>query len=461
MKLKKLIEGLPLQIFRGSKEVEITGLCSHSKYVAPGDLFIAKMGAHDDGSQYIDEALASGAAAILTDFVDPSLKTTQVLTEDVRAAEALLAARFYDSPSQELFAIGVTGTNGKTTTSHLIHYALHSGLIGTIEYVIGDFHFDAELTTPDIITNQKLLREMVKQGCKSAVIEVSSHGLAQKRTEGIDFDVAIFTNLSQDHLDYHQSMEEYAATKAKLFRDLKKEATAVVPHNETFMIKECSAHILTYGIGEGDVSATDLHLASDHTTFKVDGKAYKTPLVGRFNVLNTLAALAACRVYGKTDCNFEDFPSVRGRVERVHGNVYVDFAHTPAALENVLLALREFAPARILTVFGAGGDRDRDKRRKMGEVVAKHADFAILTSDNPRSEDPQKICEEIAVGCPSALIEIDRRRAIERAIALADSDDIVLIAGKGHETCQIFAHRTMPFDDRKVVLEILDEVRCT
>jgi len=460
MKLKKLIENLPIEIFRGSKEVEVTSLCSHSKYLAPGSLFIAKVGTHTDGSQYINEAIASGAVAILTDLPNPSLKITQLIAKDVRQAEALLAARFYDDPSSELFMVGITGTNGKTTTSYLIHYLLKSGMIGTIEYIVGKVRFQSELTTPDIITNQKLLREMVKQGCRSAVMEVSSHALSQKRTEGIDFDCAIFTNLTQDHLDYHHTIEEYAATKALLFKGLKKEATAVVPYGEKRMIAECKSKILTYGIGQGDVAATDLHLAFDHTTFKVNGKEYKMPLVGRFNVLNAVAALAACRVYGKEDCDLEHFPSVPGRLQRVKDNVFVDFAHTPDALENVLQALREFAPARILTVFGAGGDRDRGKRPKMGAVAAKYSDLVILTSDNPRSEDPEKICAEIAVGAPSALIEIDRRKAIERAIGLADRDDLVLIAGKGHESYQIFAHKTIPFDDRKVVMEILCGVGC-
>lgn len=453
MKLKKLIEDLPITLFRGSKELEITGLCSHSKKVAPGHLFIAKVGSYDDGSKYIDEALSAGAAAILTDLPDPSLKATQLITEDVRRMEAQLAAKFYGDPSRELFMVGVTGTNGKTTVAHLVRHLLDGGMIGTIEYVIGQRHIPADLTTPDIITNQKLLREMVRVGCKACVMEVSSHALEQGRVEGIDFDIAIFTNLSQDHLDYHGSMEAYAAAKAKLFSGLKREAKAIVPFGEKRMIENCKAEVITYGIEEGDVAARELRCAGDHSCFVLDGVDYKVPLVGRFNVMNCLAALAVKRG------NLADFPQVRGRLERVCGHIYIDFAHTPEALEKVLLALREFARGRIVLVFGAGGDRDRTKRPKMGQVAVRYADITILTADNPRSEDPHKICEEIAH--PDALIEVDRRKAIARALALAAPEDVVLIAGKGHESDQIFAHKTVPFDDRQVVLELLEEVACS
>ncbi|MCH9635518.1 MAG: UDP-N-acetylmuramoyl-L-alanyl-D-glutamate--2,6-diaminopimelate ligase [Chlamydiales bacterium] len=446
MKLKKLIDGLPISLFKGSKEVEISGLCSHSRKVAPGDLFIAKSGMLDDGVRYIDEAIAAGAAAVLTDLPDPSLPVAVAITSDVRALEGELAKRFYGDPSSELFVIGVTGTNGKTTTAHLIHHLLGGGMIGTIEYVIGDFRMDAELTTPDVVTNQKLLREMVKVGCESVVMEVSSHALDQGRVDGIDFDVAIFTNLSQDHLDYHGSMEAYAETKAKLFASLKSEATAIIPVGEERMIKECQASVVTYGIEAGDISATDLHLASDHSSFKVDGISYTIPLVGRFNVLNALAALAVRRG------SFAAFPPVRGRLEQVAPNVFVDFAHTPDALEKVLVALREFTKGRIILVFGAGGDRDQNKRPQMGEVAQQFADVTILTSDNPRSEDPQKICEQIS---ESALIVVDRKEAIQKALEQAESDDVVLIAGKGHESYQVFAHKTIPFDDRKVIEEVL------
>ena len=453
MKLKKLIENLPITLFRGSKEVEITGLCSHSRKVAPGNLFIAKVGSCDDGSKYIDEAIAAGAAAILTDLADPSLKVTQVITSDVAAMEAELAMRFFNHPSKELFMVGITGTNGKTTTAHMVRHLLNAGMIGTIEYVIGDRHIPAELTTPDVITNHKLLREMVNRGCKACVMEVSSHGLAQNRVAGIDFDVAIFTNLSQDHIDYHGSLEEYAAQKAKLFSSLKKEGLAIVPFGEKRMIQDCSAKVVTYGIEKGDVQATDLHLASDHSSFTVDGISYTIPLAGRFNVLNALAALAVKRG------SLENLPQVRGRLERVRDNVYIDFAHTPDALENVLTTLREFAKRRVIIVFGAGGDRDRLKRPKMGEVAGRLADLVILTSDNPRSEDPQRICEEI--NCAGAIIELDRKKAIAKALSLACPDDLILIAGKGHESYQIFAHKTVPFDDREIVLELLEEVRCS
>lgn len=476
MKLKKLIAQLPIQLFKGSKEIEITGLCAHSKFVAPGNLFIAKMGTKEDGTTYIDEAIDAGALAILSDFPDPSRKSiTQLVCQDVPFCESKLADRFYASPSKELFTVGVTGTNGKTTVTYLIKHLLdhlnHStGLIGTIEYVIGDYHFEAELTTPDVITNHKMLREMVKHGCSAVAMEVSSHALAQNRVDQIAYDVAVFTNLSQDHLDYHKTMEEYAHTKARLFKNLSPKSTAVISLDGMDMVKESLASQLTYGLSpQADLFALDLQFSPAKTQFTAhfqNEHCFCTiPLVGRFNVLNALAAIGVCLAKGyrleEVTKHLNTFPQVRGRLERVGSHIYVDYAHTPDALEKVLSSLFELKKGRIITVFGAGGDRDKQKRREMGSVVSKWSNLSILTSDNPRSEDPKAICDEIALGCTNDyFIELDRRKAIERAIALADPQDLILIAGKGHETYQIFAHQTLPFDDRKVILESLDEVRC-
>ncbi|MCP5469503.1 MAG: UDP-N-acetylmuramoyl-L-alanyl-D-glutamate--2,6-diaminopimelate ligase [Chlamydiales bacterium] len=476
MKLKKLIEHLPIKIYKGSKEVEITGLCSHSKYVAPGNLFIVKLGTRDDGAKYVNEALASGAAAILTDLPDPSLRdVVQLITPDVVGIEGQLASRFFGDPSRSLFTVGVTGTNGKTTVSYLVKHLLDAlggrcGLIGTIEYMIGDYHFEAELTTPDVLTNNKLLSEMVRQGSTAAAMEVSSHALSQNRVDGIHYDVAIFTNLSQDHLDYHGTLQAYAAAKKRLFTSLDASSTAITTLKGMEMVEECKGKVFTYSLlPKADLYATDLHFTPEYTAFVAhhNGKssAIKMPLVGDFNVLNALAAIATCIVKGhpleEIAPHFSTFPQVRGRFERVAPNIYIDFAHTPDAIANVLSSLEHIRKGRILLVFGAGGDRDRQKRKEMGRV-ASAADLTILTSDNPRSEDPRAICDEVASGCTGEyMIEIDRRKAIEMAIALAAPDDLILIAGKGHETHQTFAHQTIPFDDRKVVLETLDEVRCS
>ncbi|MCC5832642.1 MAG: UDP-N-acetylmuramoyl-L-alanyl-D-glutamate--2,6-diaminopimelate ligase [Chlamydiales bacterium] len=482
MNLKHLISGLPVELYKGGRDIPITGLCSHSKLVAPGNLFIAKKGTVDDGAKYIEEALASGAAAILTDLPNPFLKeVVQIIAADVSAVESEIAARYYGNPSQELFMVGVTGTNGKTTISYLVKHifdacGLSCGMIGTIEYIIGRHHFAAQLTTPEIITNQKLLKEMVKQKCSTAVMEVSSIGLDQGRVAKIDYDAAIFTNLSQEHLDYHKTMEAYAEAKAKLFQELKPAGIAILNADSPWsarMRKDCSARLLTYGFdAHADLFAHSIELMPDQTRFCVTYQGRTLPfawrLIGRFNVYNSLAAIGTALTKG---IPFEalpeiiaHFPSVRGRLEPVENlngfHIYVDYAHTPDALEKALLSLYEVKRGRILTLFGGGGNRDRTKRPQMAKAVEKYSDFAFVTSDNPRNEDPLSICEEIAQGFKKSnfLIEVDRRSAIERAIEMANPEDLILIAGKGHETYQIFAHQTLPFDDRQIAQEIANRV---
>ncbi len=482
MNLKQLIANLPIEVYKGTKDIPISGLCAHSKLVAPGNLFIAKKGMSDDGSKYLEEALASGASALLTDMPNPFLKNvTQLITPDVRALEGELAARFFGWPSRSLFMVGVTGTNGKTTTAYLIkhlfdHLHIPCGLIGTIEYIIGGHHFAAELTTPEVITNQKLLREMVKQKCEAAVMEVSSIGLDQGRVAQIDYDVAVFTNLSPEHLDYHETMEAYAEAKAKLFRTLEPQSTALFnvdsPWADT-MRKGCLAQQLTYGFSDtADLQAHSLELLPDQTRFALTYQGqtlfFSWNLIGRFNIYNCLAAVGVALAkkipFESLPKAIACFPPVPGRLERVDTpsglHIYVDYAHTPDALEKALLSLREVKQGKIYTIFGCGGNRDKMKRTLMAEVAEKGSDFTIVTSDNPRSEDPLAICEDIARGFRGKhfLIEVDRRMAIERAIELASVDDLILIAGKGHETYQIFAHQTLPFDDCQVAREIANRV---
>jgi UDP-N-acetylmuramoyl-L-alanyl-D-glutamate--2,6-diaminopimelate ligase len=487
MKLKKLLKDISVSDVKGSKDIVITGLCANSKVVSPGNLFVAKKGRVDDGAQYIQEAIAAGASAVLTDIYDPSLRSvTQVIHPDVSSVESLLAAHYYQFPSQELFMVGITGTNGKTTTSFLVKYLLDQlnvpcGLIGTIEYIIGKHRYQATRTTPDVISNHKMLREMVLQDCKSAVMEVTSHALDQGRAQNVHFDVAIFTNLTLDHLDYHQTMEDYCQVKQKLFSGLnskssKGPATAVINIDSPWhaqMLQNCSANVLAYGLGaEANVRASTIKLSSAGTDFTVTYKGEsihcRSPLVGRFNVYNYLAALCvglARQVPIKKLVDIlSSFPRVPGRLEQIENalglNIFVDFAHSDDALINVLECLQEFKKGRIITVFGCGGDRDRTKRPKMAKAAEEFSDFCIVTSDNPRSEDPQQICNEIIKGFQDKdkwMMEIDRREAIKKAIHMATPDDIILIAGKGHETYQIFAHTTVEFDDRKISAQLCIE----
>jgi UDP-N-acetylmuramoyl-L-alanyl-D-glutamate--2,6-diaminopimelate ligase len=475
MKLKKLLKDIAVQEIKGSKEIEITGICSNSKLVAPGNLFIAKKGLTHDGARFIPEAIAAGAVAVLTDIFDPFLSSVvQIIHPDVAAIEAKLAATYYQHASDSLFMVGITGTNGKTTCTYLVKHLLDgvggtTGLIGTIEWIVGKSYLPSTLTTSDVITNHKLFYEMQAAGCNSAVMEVSSHALDQKRVEGIDFDVAVFTNLTLDHLDYHKTMEKYAEAKAKLFSSLnqskKKIKCAVVNADSQWtpeIVKGCQAPIITYGIeNKADLQASEIVLTSKGMQFTVNYQGKKIPfscsLIGRFNVYNCLAALAVALIKGiPLETSLEllrTFKRVPGRLER-------DYAHTDDALQNVLLTLRETKKGRLITVFGCGGNRDQSKRPKMGEVAERLSDVAIITSDNPRSEDPKEIINQILAGLKNPLDSIvisDRKEAITHAVRMASDDDIVLIAGKGHENYQIFAHQTIAFDDRKIALQAIEQ----
>lgn len=493
MKLRKLIKDLPLKAFKGSKEVEITGICANSKVVVPGNLFVARKGRADDGSQYIPEAIAGGAVAILTDIYDPSLKdVAQLVYPDVSALEGLVAASYYQFPSDELFLVGITGTNGKTTTTFLVKHLLDRyrgpcGLIGTIEYIVGQHRYQATRTTPDVTSNHKMLREMLRQGCKSAAMEVTSHGLDQGRVQNIDFDVAVFTNLTLEHLDYHQTMENYCQTKSRLFRSLDpkrkkkndfKNKQAVINTDSPWaaaIVEGCKAPILSYGIlnENAALKASEIELTGLGTRFNVtyqgQTQPFHIPLVGRFNVYNCLAAIGVglslqIPLKDIADC-LETAPTVPGRLQPVPNpldlKIYVDFAHSDDALINVLECLQELKKGRIITIFGCGGDRDRTKRPKMAQAAEEYSDYCILTTDNPRSEEPADIAEEARRGfrkSDSYEIELDRRSAIEKAIRMANPDDIIFIAGKGHETYQIFAHKTIEFDDAKVAAQLCREI---
>jgi UDP-N-acetylmuramoyl-L-alanyl-D-glutamate--2,6-diaminopimelate ligase len=482
MKLKKLFKDIAVDEIRGSKEVEITGIFSNSKLVSPGSLFIAKKGLNVDGAKFIPDAIAAGAVAILSDMYDPFIsdQVVQIIHPDTASIEAKLAAQYYNTPSDALFLCGITGTNGKTTTSYIVRHLLEgadvkTGLIGTIETIFGNKALPSSLTTSDVITNHKLFSEMIQSGCKAAVMEVSSHALTQNRVEGIEYDIAIFTNLTQDHLDYHHTMQEYGRAKSLLFSQLKPASSAkkkfpkaaVVNQDSPWvqeMIKGCKTRIFTYALdSDADLRATDIALTSHGTSFNINylGKSYpfSWELIGRFNVYNCLAALSTGILYGipieKALPILSSFKTAPGRLERVPNkkgiHIFVDYAHTDDALRNVLETLREIKKGRLITVFGCGGNRDKDKRPKMGSVAEKLSDVIVVTSDNPRNEEPKSITDEILKGLTNpakAHVILDRQEAISSSIKMAKKDDVVLIAGKGHETYQIFAHQTVSFDDR-------------
>jgi UDP-N-acetylmuramoyl-L-alanyl-D-glutamate--2,6-diaminopimelate ligase len=474
MKIKQLLQGVPDVTVKGSKEVEITGLSSDSTRVAPGNLFIARKGLKRDGAEFIPQATLSGAAAVLTTLYDPSLKITQIVVPYPEKLEAKLAARYYEHPSKELFVVGVTGTKGKTTSSYLIWHLLNqlskpAGLIGGVETIIGEKRIASTLTTHDPIRNQKALREMVSAGLEAAVMEVSSHGLEQERVGEIEFDLALFTNLLNDHLDYHGTMENYAAAKKKLFdRAPVRILNADSPWSEQMAGGRAA---FTYGIeAAATARATDIEVSSRGTRFTLEYRGKREPfateLIGRFNVYNLLGAIAVglemdeglstlSTIFAKT-------PQVPGRLERIENakgfQLFVDHAHTGDALDNVLSTLRELTPNRLIVVFGCGGGRDRERRRGMAKAAEKWADVAIVTSDNPRHEDPNEICRQILGAFQSqrqVTLEIDRRAAIGLAVGFAKEGDIVLIAGKGHEKTQIFGSQTVPFEDSLVAKEAL------
>jgi UDP-N-acetylmuramoyl-L-alanyl-D-glutamate--2,6-diaminopimelate ligase len=486
MQLKNLATSISLRQVIGPLDREIDGIYYDSRRVQKNGLYVALRGAQVDGHQFTDQAIERGATALVVERPESHARATALVVDDSRLALADLAFAFFKKPALRLKMAGVTGTNGKTTTSFLIKHicenaGLRSGLIGTVRYEIGERVLPATRTTPESADLQELLAQMVNAGCKAAIMEVSSHALAQERTRGLEFDVAVFTNLTQDHLDFHRTMEDYFEAKAKLFIGLtnqpnKKEATSVINIDDRYgeqLLKRLGdeAPIVSYGLSQrADFRASNYRTEFGGTSFQLDarGRSYlvRLPLIGRFNVANALAALAAANSLG---VNLRDAvlslakaPQVPGRLEAVPAKrqfqTFVDYAHTPDALLNVLKTLRELSPRRLIVVFGAGGDRDQQKRPLMGRVADQNADFSIITSDNPRKEDPLAIIEQIKKGFRGSNYEAvsDRTEAIARAIALAQPRDIVLIAGKGHETYQEFADHTVPFDDVQIARRALE-----
>lgn len=488
MKLKKLIKDIPDLSVRGHSNPDILGLTSHSKEVAPGFIYVAFKGERSDGNIFVEDAIQAGANTILTDLYNPFIDKdiVQLITNDVRAAAIKLAKVFYDTPDQKLFIVGVTGTSGKTTTTYLIQHILESngpcGLIGTIEWKIKDRSFPSPMTTPDFLKTYQLLSEMSTQGCSSVAIEVSSHALMQQRLKGIDFDVVAYTNLSLDHLDYHKTMGEYAKAKSRLFSNeyasSKARQVAVVNKDDAYHTKmlPTTRELITYSLKDRSASLyldnLVLNQEGIRASLAYQGKIWPlfSSLWGRFNAYNILAAIGCCLAKGLSlDVILEalaSFEGVPGRLEKVNNplnlRVFVDYAHKPDGLANVLKTLQEITPGKLIVVFGCGGCRDTEKRAIMGKIAEELADLVIITTDNPRSEDPASIANQILQGISNkneVILELDRSCAIQLAIQKATSQDVILIAGKGHETYQIFATQTLPFDDRKEALKWINELK--
>lgn len=477
MELKNLISKIETISVTGPDNREITSVSYDSRTVQPGTLFVALRGEKSDGHNFILQALEKGAVAVLVeeDF-GVGDRATEIRVKSTRSAMADIAAAFYHNPSHALKIAGITGTKGKTTVAFLLKHIcenafLRCGLIGTVRYEIGERILPAARTTPESLGVHEMLYQMRSAGCKAAVMEVSSHALVQERVRGVEFDVGVFTNLKQDHLDYHKTMEEYFAAKTRLFEHLvaqkRKKGKAVINTDDPYGARLAERFakempVTTFGLNaRADFQASGFKTDFSGTTFQLDaqGKSYlvRLPLMGRFNIYNALAALAASASMGldlrTAVLSLAQAPAVPGRLEQVPGRrqfrVFVDYAHTEDSLLNVMRTLRELSPKRLIVVFGCGGNRDTTKRPLMGAAVEQNADLAIITSDNPRKEDPAAIIEDIKKGMRGGKYEVivDRKEAIYRAIAMAEARDIVLIAGKGHETYQEFADHTIPFDD--------------
>lgn len=493
MKLDALVKSIVPVSVTGSLERDITGICYDSRRVTEGSLFVAMKGDKVDGSQFIEAAVEKGAAAVVSEQKEFATKAAHIEVTNARQALADLGAAFYRNASHALKIAGVTGTNGKTTTAFLIKHIMDDammrcGLIGTVSYIVGDRVIPASRTTPESLDVQELFWQMRSDGCKSCAMEVSSHAMIQERVRGTEFDAAVFTNLTQDHLDFHGSMDAYFEAKALFFahaRDQKKKtAKAVINIDDRFGVKlmerfgrdisGATMPVITYGMGlRADFRASELKMDFSGTSYQLDalGKSYlvRLPLFGNFNVYNSLAAIAAAHVLGinvrASVKALAAAPAVPGRLQAVPGKrpfrVFVDYAHTDDALINVMKTLRELEPARLIVLFGCGGNRDKTKRPRMAAAVDSLADYAIVTSDNPRKEDPLAIIEDIKPGFRRLTPEIipDRREAIFKAVAMASNRDIVLLAGKGHETYQEFADHTIPFDDAAIAASAVSAPR--
>ncbi len=487
-KLSELLADLvPGDVLAACGTREVTGLYDDSRQVQPGGLFVALRGTATDGRRFIPDAIERGAGVVLGEALEPSDRALIISVPDARAALARLALRWYGLAEDScggLKLLAVTGTNGKSTSVFMTQAILRAagwkcGMLGTVQYDLCQKTVSAGMTTPGPLQLAACLRQCADAGANAVVMEVSSHALDQRRTEGLRFAAAAFTNLSGDHLDYHGTFENYRAAKARLFASLDRQAVAVVNRddpNHLHMIRGCRARVVTCSLeGEADISARISHSTNQGTFYRLrlDGRelVLENAIVGRHNVYNAMTAAGLARAVGiDLDAIAGGLMSVRnipGRLQRVPcesvADVFVDYAHSDDALRNVLSVLRPLTARRLMVVFGCGGERDKRKRPRMARVAAELADVIVVTSDNPRREDPQAIIEEILAGFDAdarrrVIVEPDRGLAIRRALSLADAGDVVLIAGKGHETYQIIGDRRVHFDDVEVAIEAAAEL---
>ncbi|HLR21031.1 MAG TPA: UDP-N-acetylmuramoyl-L-alanyl-D-glutamate--2,6-diaminopimelate ligase [Tissierellaceae bacterium] len=483
MKLYDIINNYPLIDTYGSLDIEISTIKHDSRQIDKSDLFIAQKGFNNDGHNFIKKAIKNGAIAVLGEnHLNKKGNITQIKVNDSVDALAYLSSNFYNWPSKKMNMIGITGTNGKTSVSYYIKkildtYKLKVGVLGTIGATLDSETINLKNTTPDSLVIQELLNRMVRRGIDTCIMEASSHALDLKRVEYIDFDIGIFTNLSQDHLDYHGTMERYFESKLSLFKKTKKFNIINIDDKYGKIINESvqdRVSCITYGLKESAmVYASNITYSDKGIKFVLNTPKASTDIKlnipGEFSLYNALAASACSYVLGidiKTiKRGLESFYGVKGRFEFVPNklglNIIIDFAHTPEGLEAILKTTKEFVKGKIYIVLGAGGNRDKEKRPKMGEVVGQYADLSIITTDNPRFEDPEYIIDHIVKGVKKTngkyVKIVDRRDAIEYAILQAEEEDIILLAGKGHETNMIIGEDSVLFNERKIVSDIMDK----
>lgn len=483
MILSKILNGIEDLKIEGNADVDVPDIKCDSREVQQGDLFVAIVGFKTDGHEYIEKAIENGAkvVAVQRDKWNGKIfpEVTFIIAEDTRKLMALASCNFYENPSREFKLVGVTGTKGKTTTTYMIKKILEKagkkvGLIGTIANMIGDEKVEASRTTPESVDLQKLFRKMADEKCDVVVMEVSSHALALDRVLGSSFDIGVFTNLSQDHMDFHENFDNYLAAKAKLFTMCKEGFINCDDMYATKLMSMATCTITTYGIDNNPfVSARDIIITNSYSDFKMPFnkilQRIRVNIPGRFTVYNSLAAICVAIKLGANVENVIDGLSevtVPGRSEMVVNNrnltVMVDYAHSPASLEGILKAVKAYTKGKVICVFGCGGDRDKTKRPIMGEIAGKNAAYTVITSDNPRTEKPEEIVNEIEEGIKKTkgkyIVIVDRKKAIEHAIKMARKNDIVVIAGKGHETYQEINGEHYHFDDREIASEVMKEL---
>ena len=479
MKLCDILNGIRVLSATVPMDLEISGIAYDSRQVEPGQLFVAVSGFAVDGHRFIPMALEKGAAVVLCEQI-PDGEAPYIQVENTRLALALASANFFGNPAKKMKFIGVTGTNGKTTVTYLLKAVLEQtlgakvGLVGTIQNMIGDQVIETERTTPESYELQKLFYEMAQAGCTHVVMEVSSHALVLDRVAGIHFDVGLFTNLTQDHLDFHKTMEEYRKAKAMLFRMCDVGVFNLDDPASEKIMAEATCKQLTYGqTHQAALMAEQVQLHADRVEFLArygtETSRARLGIPGGFTVYNALCVLGAALALGiSLDDAVKALASahgVKGRVEVVPTpgtpyTVLIDYAHTPDSLENVLRSVRGFCKGRLISVFGCGGDRDNTKRPIMGQIGASLSDIAVITSDNPRTEDPNQIIRQILAGIPdtsNCVVEENRRKAIRLAMAMAKQDDIIVLCGKGHETYQVLGTEKTHLDEREEVAQALQE----